>query len=46
VLLGLVFRVDELDAARARDTLEAPQGLPDRLAVTVGDDRRSANGLS
>ena len=46
VLLGLVLRIDELDAALARDALEAFERLADRLRVTVRDDRRSANGLS
>ena len=46
VLLRLVLRIDELDAALARDPLEAFERLADRLRVTVRDDRRSANGLS
>ena len=46
VLLGLVLRIDELDAALARDALEAFERLADHLRVAVRDDRRSANGLS
>ena len=46
VLLGLVLRIDELDAALARDALEAFERLADHLRVAVGDDRSSANGLS